>query len=131
MSMTDPIADMLTRIRNAHNAKHDRLDVPISKLKVEVCKVLQREGYIESFEIIEQQPRSDLRIFLKYSDGEPVIQHLARISKPGRRVYMRSDDLKPVLNGLGIGIVSTSFGLLTDEEARQRRVGGEVLCEVW
>ncbi|MCZ6508314.1 MAG: 30S ribosomal protein S8 [Acidobacteria bacterium] len=131
MSMTDPIADMLARIRNAHNAKHDRLDVPISKLKVEVCKVLQREGYIESFEIIEQQPRSDLRIFLKYSDGEPVIQHLARISKPGRRVYMRSDDLKPVLNGLGIGIVSTSFGLLTDEEARQRRVGGEVLCEVW
>ena len=131
MSMTDPIADMLARIRNAHSAKHDRLDVPISKLKVEVCKVLQREGYIESFEIIEQQPRSDLRIFLKYSDGEPVIQHLARISKPGRRVYMRSDDLKPVLNGLGIGIVSTSFGLLTDEEARQRRVGGEVLCEVW
>jgi small subunit ribosomal protein S8 len=129
--MTDPIADLLARIRNAHTAKHDRLDVPMSKLKQEVCKLLQREGYIESIEIIEQQPRDDLRIFLKYSDGEPVIQHLARISKPGRRVYMRSDDLKPVLNGLGIGIVSTSLGLLTDSEARQRRVGGEVLCEVW
>ena len=131
MSMTDPIADLLARIRNAYTAKHDRLDVPNSKLKIEVCKVLEREGYIHGFEILEQEPRDQLRIFLKYWEGEPVIQHLKRVSTPGRRVYMGSDDLKPVLNGLGIGIISTSLGLLTDAEARQRRVGGEVLCEVW
>jgi small subunit ribosomal protein S8 len=131
MSMTDPIADLLARIRNAYVAKHDRLDVPASNLKLEICKVLQREGYIEDLQVIEGEPRDQLRILLKYDEGEPVIVHLKRISKPGRRVYMRSDDLKPVLNGLGVGIVSTSMGLLTDHEARQRRVGGEVLCEVW
>jgi small subunit ribosomal protein S8 len=131
MSMTDPIADLLARIRNAYVAKHDRLDVPNSKLKSEVCKVLEREGYVEGFEILENEPRDLLRIFLKYAEGEPVIQHLKRVSTPGRRVYMGSDDLKPVLNGLGIGIISTSQGLLTDAEARQRRVGGEFLCEVW
>lgn len=131
MSMNDPIADLLARIRNAYVAKHDRLDVPASTLKLEICKVLQREGYIEDLQVIEGEPRDQLRIYLKYADGEPVIVHLERISKPGRRVYARSDDLKPVLNGLGVGIVSTSVGLLTDHEARQRRVGGEVLCEVW
>jgi small subunit ribosomal protein S8 len=131
MSMTDPISDLLARIRNAYTAKHDRLDVPVSGLKQEICKVLEREGYIESFEVIEATPRNQLRIFLKYSEGIPVIQRLKRVSTPGRRVYMRSDDVKPVLNGLGIGIVSTSQGLLTDSEARERRVGGEVLCEVW
>jgi small subunit ribosomal protein S8 len=131
MSMTDPISDLLARIRNAYVAKHDRLDVPTSGLKFEICKVLEREGYIEGFEVIEATPRDQLRIFLKYSEGIPVIQRLKRVSKPGRRVYMRSDDVKPVLNGLGIGIVSTSQGLLTDAEARERRVGGEVLCEVW
>jgi len=131
MSMTDPIADLLARIRNAHTAKHDRLDVPTSKLKLEVCKLLKREGYIEEVEEIEQQPRGLLRIFLKYVDGEPVIQHLQRISTPGRRVYSGSSDLKPVLNGLGVGIISTSKGLLSDSEARERRVGGEVLCEIW
>jgi len=129
--MTDPISDLLARMRNAYIAKHDRLDVPTSGLKLEICKVLEREGYIESLEVIEATPRDQLRIFLKYSEGIPVIQRLKRVSKPGRRVYMRSDDVKPVLNGLGIGIVSTSQGLLTDAEARERRVGGEVLCEVW
>ncbi len=131
MSMTDPISDLLARIRNAYIAKHDRLEVPISKLKAGICDVLLREGYIESFEVVEGEPRDQLRIFLKYDDGEPVIQNLERISKPGRRVYRRSDQLKPVLNGLGVGILSTSQGLLTDAEARERRVGGEVLCEIW
>ncbi len=131
MSMTDPISDLLARIRNAHIASHDRLDVPTSKLKTELCKVLEREGYIERHEAVESEPRDLIRIFLKYHDGEPVIRHMGRVSKPGRRVYKRSDDIKPVLNGLGIGIVSTSQGLLTDAEARERRVGGEVLCEIW
>ncbi|MDH3522714.1 MAG: 30S ribosomal protein S8 [Acidobacteriota bacterium] len=131
MSMTDPIADLLARIRNAYLAKHDRLDVPISKLKTEVCQLLKREGYLEAVEVVEREPRRLLRIFLKYSEGEPVIRHIERVSKPGRRVYMRSDELRPVLNGLGVGIVSTPQGLLSDSEARERRVGGEVLCEVW
>lgn len=132
MSITDPISDLLARIRNAYTAKHDRLDLPTTKVLVEICKVLERQGYIEGIEILDGDPRKTLRIFLKYSDeGEPVIQHLQRVSTPGRRVYMGSDDMKPVLNGLGIGVVSTSQGLLTDSEARERRVGGEVLCEVW
>ncbi len=131
MSMTDPIADLLARIRNAHIAKHDRLDVPASKLKAEVCRLLKEQGYIEDIEMIDGEPRGTLRIFLKYDDGEPVIRHLQRVSTPGRRVYQRSDDLRPVLNGLGVGIISTSQGLLSDSEARERRVGGEVLCEVW
>jgi small subunit ribosomal protein S8 len=131
MSMTDPIADLLARIRNAYLAKHDRLDVPASKLKAEVCRLLKEQGYLEDIEVIEGEPRGALRIFLKYDEGEPVIRHLQRVSTPGRRVYMRSDDLRPVLNGLGIGIISTSQGLLSDSEARERRVGGEVLCEVW
>ena len=131
MSMTDTIADLLARVRNAYIAKHDRLDLPTSKVLCEICKVLEREGYIEGFEVHDGEPRGVLRIFLKYAEGEPVIQHLKRISTPGRRVYMGSDELKPVLNGLGIGVVSTSQGLLTDSEARERRVGGEVLCEVW
>ena len=131
MSMTDPIADLLARIRNAHIAKHDRLDVPASKLKAEVCRLLQEQGYLEDIEMIDGEPRGTLRIFLKYDDGEPVIRHLQRVSTPGRRVYQKSDDLRPVLNGLGVGIISTSQGLLSDSEARERRVGGEVLCEVW
>jgi len=131
MSMTDPISDLLARIRNAYMAKHDRLDLPTSKVLCELCKLLERQGYIEGFEVLDGEPRGVLRIILKYSDGEPVIQHLQRVSTPGRRVYMRSNDLKPVLSGLGIGVVSTSQGLLTDSEARERRVGGEVLCEVW
>ncbi len=131
MSMTDPISDLLTRIRNAHLAKHDRLDVPSSKLKTELCKVLHREGYIEGHEVVEAKPRDLTRIHLKYADGEPVIRKLRRVSKPGRRVYQGSDEIKPVLNGLGVGIISTSQGLLTDSEARERRIGGEVLCEIW
>lgn len=132
MSMTDPIADLLTQIRNALLAKHDRLDVPKSKLKQNLCTLLKREGYIQDFETVESSPSDLLRIFLRYTDeGTPAIRRLARVSKPGRRVYRRADDIDPVLNGLGVALVSTSRGLLTDREARQQRIGGEVLCEIW
>lgn len=133
MSMTDPIADLLSRIRTAHLAKHDRLDMPASKLKAEICVLLKEQGYIEDFQLLDDDPvKRQMRVFLKYtSDGNPMIRHLQRVSKPGRRVYRGTEDLRPVLNGLGVGIVSTSQGLLTDKEARQRRVGGEILCEVW
>lgn len=132
MTMTDPISDLLTHIRNAHLAKHDRLDLPTSKLKVEVCRVLKEAGFVEDFRVLDGAPQGTLRVFLRYSDaGTPAIQHLRRISKPGRRVYRKADDLRPVRNGLGVGIVSTSQGVLTDAQARQRRVGGEVLCEIW
>jgi small subunit ribosomal protein S8 len=133
MSMTDPISDLLSRIRNAHLAKHDRLDVPVSKLKLEICKLLKEEGFIKNFRVIEgDAPTATLRVFLRYSaEGVPVINNLERISKPGRRVYKGADEIKPVRNGLGLGIVSTSQGLLTDVQARERRVGGELLCEIW
>lgn len=133
MSMTDPVADLLSRIRTAHVAKHDRLDLPASKLKSEICGLLKEQGYISNFEVLDEDPvKQQIRVFLKYTgEGEPMIRHMRRISKPGRRVYRRADDLRPVLNGLGVGIVSTSQGLLTDKEARQQRVGGEVLFEIW
>jgi small subunit ribosomal protein S8 len=132
MSMTDPIADLLTRIRNAHRAKHDRLDVPASNLKLEVCRILKEEGYIKNVELVEGEPRSVIRVFLAYNkEGKPGIERMQRVSTPGRRVYRGADDIKPVLNGLGVGIVSTSQGLMTDRQARQKRVGGEVLCEIW
>ena len=132
MSMTDPIADLLTRIRNAHLAKHDRLDVPSSRLKVEVCRLLEEAGFINEFSIVEAQPANLVRIVLRYSkQGVPAIRHMGRVSKPGRRVYRGADDVKPVLNGLGVGIISTSRGLLTDRQAREQRLGGEVLCEIW
>lgn len=132
MSMTDPIADLLSRIRNAQIAKHDRLDVPASKLKLEVVKLLKDEGFIKNFREIEGVPVGTLRVFLRYTqDGIPAISHLERVSKPGRRVYRKADEIQPVRNGLGIGIVSTSQGLLTDAQARERRVGGELLCQVW
>jgi small subunit ribosomal protein S8 len=132
MSMTDPIADLLSRIRNAHLAKHDRLDVPVSKLKVEICKILKEEGFIKNFRMIDGTPVGSLRIFLRYSpEGAPAINHVERVSKPGRRVYKASADIKPVRNGLGLGIISTSQGLLSDDQARQRKVGGELLCELW
>lgn len=133
MSMTDPIADLLNRIRTAYLAKHDRLDAPTSKLKVEVCRLLAEQGLIERYETIEKESGpAGIRIFLKYTpEGDPLIRHLQRVSKPGRRVYRGADEIKPVLNGLGVWIVSTSQGLLTDSQARERRVGGEILCEVW
>jgi small subunit ribosomal protein S8 len=132
MSMTDPIADLLARIRNAQIAKHDRLDVPASRLKAEVVKLLKEEGFIKNFREIAGTPVGTLRIFLRYSgEGVPAISHLRKVSKPGRRVYRKADEIQPVRNGLGIGIVSTSQGLLTDAQARERRVGGELLCQIW
>lgn len=132
MNTTDPIADLLTRIRNAHIAKHDRLDLPSSKVKVEVCRILKQEGFIKNYRLQEDAKFPSLRVVLRYSpEGTPAISHVARVSKPGRRVYRGADDLKPVRNGLGVGIVSTSKGLLTDREAREQRLGGEVLCELW
>jgi len=133
MSMTDPISDLLTRIRNAHMAKHDRLDVPVSRLKLEVCRLLKEEGFIRNYREIEVDgPTNSVRIFLRYSaEGEPAINSVTRISKPGRRVYRRAGEIQPVRNGLGVGIVSTSQGLLTDIQARERKVGGEILCELW
>ena len=132
MTMTDPIADFLTRIRNAIMVKHDRVDVPVSKIKCELCRILKEEGFIRDYEEIEGQPVGTLRIFLRYTaDGTSAIERLTRVSKPGRRVYRKSAELKPVLNGIGLGILSTSAGLLTIDQARERGVGGEFLCELW
>lgn len=130
MSMSDPIADMLTRIRNAHMALLEKVDIPHSKLKSEIARVLKREGYIADY-AIEGGTRT-LRVFLKYINGqEPVIQGIKRESKPGRRLYVGAEDLPRVLSGLGIAVVSTSAGLMTDKEARKQHVGGEVLFCVW
>ena len=129
--MTDPIADMLTRIRNAVRVEHPTVDIPLSKVKRVVADVLKREGYIWDWEEVEEQPVSALRLVLKYPGGESVIQKIQRVSKPGRRVYNRSKDLRPVLNGLGISIISTSSGVLSDREARSQNIGGEVLCQIW
>lgn len=132
MSMTDPIADLLTRMRNAFLAKHDRLDVPHSKLKRNLCSLLKDEGFLEDFEVVESPPQDLIRIYLRYnSEGIPAARLLKRVSKPGRRVYRGADEIKPVLNGLGVSIVSTSRGLLTDRQAREQRIGGEILCELW
>lgn len=130
--MTDPIADMLTRIRNAVRVERPFVEVPVSKVKRGVADVLKREGYIWDWQVVEGAPVSQLRIELKYGpNGERVIQQIKRVSKPGRRVYSRAGDLRPVLNGLGITVISTSRGVVSDREARQQGVGGEVLCEIW
>ncbi|MEO8493437.1 MAG: 30S ribosomal protein S8 [Planctomycetota bacterium] len=130
--MTDPIADMLTRIRNAVRVERPNVDMPLSHIKRGMAEVLKREGYIWDWQEVEEQPVNQLRIELKYGpNGERVIQRIRRISKPGCRVYSKARDLKPVLNGLGIKILSTSRGLVSDREARQRKLGGEVLCEIW
>ncbi len=130
--MTDPIADMLTRIRNAVRVERPHVEMPLSKVKRGLAEVLKREGYIWDWEEIESQPVRLLRLHLKYGpNGERVIQHARRVSTPGRRIYSRSSKLRPVLNGLGIQILSTSRGVVSDREARQRKLGGEVLCEVW
>jgi small subunit ribosomal protein S8 len=123
---------MLTRIRNAVRVERPFLDMPISKVKRGVAEVLKREGYIWDWQEIEDKPVAQLRLELKYGpNGERVIQHLQRVSKPGRRVYSKSKELRPILNGLGITIISTSRGVVSDREARRRNLGGEVLCKVW
>ena len=131
--MTDPIADMLTRIRNANTAKHDTVVVPSSKMKLAIAKILLDEGYIKSYELVENGKFNDIRITLKYgaSKNEKIISGLQRISKPGLRVYANKEELPKVLGGLGIAIISTNKGVITDKEARKLGVGGEVLCFVW
>lgn len=131
--MTDPIADMLTRIRNALTAKHDTVTVPTSKVKVAIADILVREGYVKGYEIVENAVQNDILITLKYSPvkGQKVVTALERVSKPGLRVYAGVDDIPKVLNGMGIAILSTSKGILTDKEARAQHVGGEVLAYVW
>jgi small subunit ribosomal protein S8 len=130
--LTDPIADMLTRIRNAVAVERPHVDVPLSKLKLGLADALKREGYIWDWKEVEGEPSSQLRLELKYGpNGERVIQSIRRVSKPGRRVYSRARDLRPILHGMGIQILSTSRGIVSDREARQRNLGGEVLCEIW
>ena len=130
--MTDPIADMLTRIRNAIRIERPFVDIPATKVKKGIADALQREGYIWDYEILEQSPQNTLRLNLKYGlNGERVIQHIRRISKPGRRVYSRHTEMPEVLQGLGICILSTDQGVLSNREAKRKGVGGEVLCEVW
>ncbi|WP_405098376.1 30S ribosomal protein S8 [Oceanobacillus sp. FSL H7-0719] len=132
MVMTDPIADMLTRIRNANTVKHEKLELPASKMKKEIADILKREGFVKDYEFIEDNKQGVLRIFLKYGvNEERVITGIKRISKPGLRVYAKADEVPRVLNGLGIAIVSTSKGVLSDKEARNQAVGGEVLAYVW
>ena len=151
MSMTDPIADMLTRIRNANRNGAEEVRVPASRIKVGLAKILREEGYIKHYKVVRMGPKgkpaprgreadagrplerqSMLHIYLKYGPKkEPVLNGLQRVSKPGRRVYRGADQIRPVRNGLGLGIVSTSQGLVSDRDARDRRLGGEVLCEVW
>jgi len=130
--MTDPIADLLTRIRNGMTARLERVDVPSSILKVNIVRILREEGYIKNYKIIKDNKQGILRIFLKYSDNNlPAIKGIQRVSKPGRRVYVGSEEMTPVLSGLGLGILSTSKGVMSDREARRQNVGGEVICSVW
>lgn len=132
MSMSDPLADMLTRIRNGVKARFDSVDIPLSKLKVGVAKVLKDEGYITDYNIIDQGVQGTLQVNLKYGpNNEVVITGIRRASKPGLRQYKKSRNIPNVMNGLGIGILSTSRGVLTDREARELNIGGELLCEVW
>jgi len=132
MSMTDPVSDLLTRIRNATAVRHDRMDIPASKMKLEIAKILKQEGYIRTFKMIEEGPQGIIRIYLKYADdGEPVIHGLRRVSKPGLRIYRGVGELPKVRNGLGVAVISTNRGVVTDEQARSLQVGGEVLCEIW
>lgn len=133
MAMSDPIADMLTRIRNANVRKHDTVDVPTSKMKLAIADILVKEGYVEKYEMVDNGNFKDIRLTLKYTadKSERIISGLKRISKPGLRVYAGKENMPQVLNGLGTAIVSTNEGVMTDKEARKRGVGGEVLCFVW
>lgn len=132
MAITDPIADMLTRIRNAGKAKFNSVDIPGSNLKIEIAKVLKNEGFIRNYKFIKDNRQGILRIYLKYSQtNQSAILGLERISKPSRRMYMKCKDIRPVLNGMGISILSTSKGIMTDRDARKENLGGEMLCRVW
>lgn len=132
MAMTDPIADFLTRIRNANMAKHESLEVPASKIKRSIAEILKNEGFIRDYEFIEDNKQGIIRVFLKYGkNGERVISGIRRISKPGLRSYIKADAVPKVLNGLGIAILSTSEGVMTDKDARAKKIGGEVIAYIW
>lgn len=132
MAMSDPIADMLTRIRNAGKAKLNSIDIPGSKLKTEVAKVLKNEGFIKNYKSLKDNKQGILRIYLKYGqDRNSAIFGIERISKPGRRTYVKSNELKPIFSGMGLAVLSTSKGVMTDKKAAKEKLGGEVLCKVW
>ena len=132
MAMSDPVADMLTRIRNAGKAKFNSVDIPGSKLKTELAKVLKNEGFIKNYKFLKDDKQGILRIYLKYGqDRNSAIFGLERISKPGRRTYVKSNELKPILSGMGLAVLSTSKGVMTDKRAAKEKLGGEVLCKVW
>ena len=130
--LSDPIADMLTRVRNALTARHPKVDVPSSKLKTEVARIMKEEGYILNFKLTEEGARKFIRLYLKYTPGnQPVISHIERVSRPGCRVYVGSQEIQRVLGGLGINILTTPRGVMTGSTARKEGVGGEVLCQIW
>jgi small subunit ribosomal protein S8 len=132
MNLTDPVADFLTRIRNAHNARHQKMDVPASRLKAEIARILKEEGYISNVKPVEEEGKQVLRVYLKYgANDEAAIRDLKRISKPGCRVYVGKDEIRRVQGGLGISIMTTPRGVMTGRQARREGVGGEILCEVW
>jgi len=132
MSMTDPIADMLTRIRNAGVARFDKVDIPASRMKISLARILKEEGFIKNYKVIKDNRQGLLRFYLKYSEHQiPLIQGLRRVSKPGCRVYRGHSELPKVQGGLGMAVVSTSQGVVTDRQARKLQVGGEILCEIW
>ena len=132
MSMTDPIGDMLTRIRNANMVKHESVEMPSSKMKIEIAKILKKEGYIRDFRYYKFQNKFNLKIFLKYGEKNTnILKGIERVSKPDRRIYSSKENIEKVLGGLGISILTTSKGVLTDKEARTNNVGGEVICRVW
>ena len=132
MSMSDPIADMLTRIRNAGRAKFNSVEIPGSKLKIELAKILKEQGFIKSYTFTEDNKQGIIKVILKYTDSEEnAIFGIERVSKPSRRQYVKAKDIKPVMNGLGINILSTSKGIMTDKTAKGENVGGEILCKVW
>lgn len=129
--LTDPIADMLTRIRNAMQIKAEKVDIPISKMKLEIAKILKEEGFIRAYKILKDRRQGILRVIPKYMENASVITGLKRISKPGRRVYVGSEEIPSVMGGLGVAILTTSKGILSDKTCRRERVGGEVICHVW
>jgi small subunit ribosomal protein S8 len=132
MSMTDPLADMFTRIRNGSKAKFEKVDIPSSKMKREIAKILKEEGFIKNFKVVADEDQHEvIRIFLRYDVNQKELIHIRRISKPGRRVYVGKDDIPSVMSGLGFSILSTPKGILTDKSARKADVGGEVLCSIW
>ncbi len=132
MTMTDSISDMLTRIRNALKAKYEKVDIPSSKIKMEIAKILKEEGYIENFKVIDDAKQGTLEISLRYTkEGQPAITGLKRISRPGRRVYCDKNEIPNVLGGYGVAIISTSQGIMTGKQSRRKEIGGEVLCSIW